>query len=182
MFFDGSGKVRPESYFLETGRLAMRALLDPEHQDVDKLRYQIVDDTLWPKALSIGASPGLGPLVGLSTDDPRVGVLRGDVYVITAWADAMSKVGAIVQDVRNFVGNADPTTLAQNNVFKQKSGALQNKLAGIAKTSKIRFAEPWGMVSLYWAAGSPATSYGKAVAGSFALERGHRPELTGGDD
>jgi hypothetical protein len=170
--------VRPESYFLETGRLAMRALLDPEHQDIDKLRYQIVDDALWPTALSIGASPSLGPLVGLSADDPRLGVLRGDVYVITDWANAMSKVGAIVQDVRNFVGSADPATLAQNNVFKQKSGALQNKLAGIAKTSKIRFAEPWGMVSLYWAAGSPATSYGKAVAGSFALERGHQPALT----
>jgi hypothetical protein len=182
MFFDGSGNPRPESYFLETGRLAMRALLDPAHQDIDKLRYQIVDDALWPKALSVGASPGLGPLVGLSTDDPRVGVLRGDVFVITGWADAMSKVGAIVQDVRNFVGSADPATLAQNNVFKQKSGALQNKLAGVAKTSKIRFAEPWGMVSLYWAAGSPATSYGKVVAGSFALERGHQAELAGGDD
>jgi hypothetical protein len=181
MFFDGAGNVRPESYFLETGRLAMRALLDPQHQDIDKLRYQIVDDALWPKALNIGASPGLGTLVGLSTNDPRVGVLRGDVFVITAWADAMSKVGAIVQDVRNFVGSADPATLAQNNVFKQKSGALQNKLAGIAKTSKIRFTEPWGMVSLYWAAGSPATSYGKVVAGAFALERGHQPELTGGD-
>jgi hypothetical protein len=179
MFFDGSGNLRPESYFLETGRLAMRALLDPDHQDIDKLRYRIVDDALWPQALSVGASPGLGPLVGLSTDDPRVGVLRGDVFVITEWADAMSKVGAIVQDVRKFVGSADPATLAQNNVFKQKSGALQNKLAGVAKASKIRFAEPWGMVSLYWAAGSPATSYGKAVAGSFALERGHQPELTG---
>ena len=182
MFFDGSGNLRPESYFLETGRLAMRALLDPEHQDIDKLRYQIVDDALWPKALSVGASPSLGPLVGLSTEDPRVGVLRGDVYVITDWADAMSKVGAIVQDVRGFVGSADPTTLAQNNVFKQKSSALQNKLAGIAKTSKIRFAEPWGMVSLYWAAGSPATSYGKAIAGAFMLERGHQPELTDGKD
>jgi len=94
----------------------------------------------------------------------------------------MSKVGAIVQDVRNFVGSADPATLAQNNVFKQKSGALQNKLAGIAKTSKIRFAEPWGMVSLYWAAGSPATSYGKAIAGTFMLERGHQPQLTDGKD
>lgn len=175
MFFDAAGNLRPESYFLETGRTAMRALLDPLHQDIDKLRYQIVDDALWPKTLSIGASPSLGPLVGLSPDDPRVGVLRGDVFVITSWADAMSKVGPIVQDVRNFVGSADPATLAQNNVFKQKSGALQNKLAGIAKTSKIRFAEPWGMVSLYWAAGSPTTSYGKAVAGSFAVERGHRP-------
>jgi hypothetical protein len=182
MFFDGSGNVRPESYFLEIGRLAMRALLDPAHQDIDKLRYQIVDDALWAKVLSVGASPGLGPLVGLSTEDPRVGVLRGDVFVITSWADAMSKVGAIVQDVRTFVGSADPATLAQNNVFKQKSGALQNKLAGIAKASKIRFAEPWGMVALYWAAGSPATSYGKAVAGSFAVEHGHQPELAGGDD
>lgn len=174
MFLGASGNLRGRPDFLEIGRQAMRALLDRE---LDPLRYQIVDDALWPKALEIGASPQLGTLVGLSTADPRVGLLVGDVFVITGWADAMSQVGAAVLDVRNFVGSADPGTLVQNNVFKQKSGALQSKLAAVVKASTIRFDEPWGMVSLYWAAGSPSTSYGKIVAAPLNLERGHPPQL-----
>jgi hypothetical protein len=101
----------------------------------------------------------------------------GDVFVIAKWADAMSQVGAAVQDVRNFVGNADPSSLAQNNVFKQKSGALQSKLAAIVKASALRFEDPWGMVCLYWAAGSPSTSYGKLTTTTLSLERGSQPKL-----
>ena len=89
MFFDEHGNLRPEPYYLEIGRRALRALLDPEHQAIDRLRYQIVDDALWPTALGIGANRNLGPLVGLSTADDRVVYLIGDVKVITDWAKAM---------------------------------------------------------------------------------------------
>jgi hypothetical protein len=88
----------------------------------------------------------------------------------------MSQVGAAVKEVRSFVGSADPATLATNEVFKQKSGTLQNKLAGIVKASKMRFDEPWGMVCLYWAAGSPPC-YGKVDGGTLKIERGVQPAL-----
>lgn len=175
MFFDASGSLRPQSDFLEIGRQAMRALLDPDHQDIDKLRYEIVDDALWPQVLKIGPNPNLGPLVGLDPNDAHVGVLIGDVLVITTWADAMTRVGAAVRDIRSFVGNANPAALAQNNVFKQKSAVLQAKLSETVKSSTMRFEEPWGMVCLYWAAGSPSTSYAKISSASLNLERGTQP-------
>ena len=178
MFFDG-GVLRQTTYYLEIGRQALRALLDPQHQAIDQLRYQIVDDKLWPKALSVGAAPGLGPLVGLGTDDPRVTILRGDVFVITEWAKAMVAAGALVQDVKAFVGNSDVTTLFQNNEFKKKSNALQNKMAAIVKASTIRFDEPWGMVSLFWAGGSPHSAYAKALTQKLTLERGAQPAPAG---
>ena len=177
MFFDASGNLRPQSDFLEIGRQAMRALLNPAQQDIDKLRYQIVDDALWPQARKMGPSRNLGSLVGLDPDDPRVGVLVGDVLVITNWADAMSLVGSAVRDVRTFVGNADPATLAQNNVFKQKCAAMQGKLSETVKASTMRFEEPWGMVCLYWAAGSPSSSYAKISSASLNLERGTQPKV-----
>ena len=176
LFFDASVNLRPKSDFLEIGRQAMRALIDPDRQDIDKLRYRILD-ALWTQALETGASPKLGTLVGISTEDPRVGVLVGDVFVITKWAEAMSQVGEAVQAVRTVVGDADPATLAQNNVFKQKSSALQSKLAAIVKASTLRFEDPWGMVCLYWAAGSPSTSYGKLTATTLSLERGSHPTI-----
>lgn len=171
LFLDENGAARDRDYYLEHGRLALRALLDPNHAGVDQLRYKLVDDPMWPEALSIGANVNLAPLVGLERRDPRVGLLIGDVFVITQWADAMSSVGALVADVRDFVGAQEPATLLQNNTFRKKRDALQKKLAGVARESKARFDEPWGMVALFWAAGSPMTSYAKAVTAHLAVER-----------
>ncbi len=155
---------RSREQYLEIGRQALRALLDRE-QPMDALRYRIVDDALWPKALATGANVNLGGLVGLSTADSRVKVLIGDLVLITSWADSMSKIGALVQDLRKFVADAggDPARLVHDNSFKKKRDQLQQTLAGVIQASKTRFDEPWGMVALFWAAGSPRTSSGKII-------------------
>lgn len=173
LFFDVAGQLRPESYYTDIGRRAMRALLDPDKQAIDALRLRIVDDGLWPKAVETGANVNLGPLVGLSTDDPRVSYLIGDVFVISQWAYAMAQSGASVQETRALVGNADPATLVGDNQFKSKRDQLQKKLASMAKASKARFDEPWGMVSLFWASGSSAGAYGKAVTQALTVEAGN---------
>jgi len=177
MFFGEHGNLRLEPYYLDIGRLALRALLDPEHQAIDRLRYQIVDDALWPRALGIGANQNLAPLVGLSTADDRVMYLIGDVKVITDWAKAMVDAGALVQDMRAFVGDSDATTLFQNSDFKKKRDSLQKKLAAVVKASTTRFDEPWGMVCLFWAGGSPHTAYAKTVAQRITVERGEQPAV-----
>jgi hypothetical protein len=174
IFFD-QNNVRPLQYYLEFGRQGMRALLDPDHQAIDLFRYQILDDGLWPTALSIGANVNLGPLVGLSTADARVEYLIGDLMVITDWAAAMVNVGKLVQDIRIFVGTSDPATLFQNNDFKKKRDSLQKNLAAMVKASKTRFDEPWGMVCLFWAGGSPNSAYAKIRAEKYTLERGLSP-------
>jgi hypothetical protein len=94
------------------------------------------------------------------------------VFVISQWAHAMAQCGAAVRDMRAFVGSADPATLMENNEFKSKRDQLQKSLAGMAKASKARFDEPWGMVSLFSASGSRANAYGKSVTQSLRLERG----------
>jgi hypothetical protein len=177
MFFDQQSNSRVMQYYLEIGRQALRALLDPEHQSIDRLRYQIVDDTLWPKALQIGANVNLGPLIGLSTADVRVEYLIGDVFVITGWAEVMVKAGGLIQAMRAFVGDGDPKTLFHNNEFKKKLDVLQKTMADLVKASTIRFDEPWGMLCLFWAAGSPHTAYAKAVARKLVVERGAQPAL-----
>jgi hypothetical protein len=178
MFFDGDNHLRTQQYYLEFGRQALRALLDPEHQAIDQLRYKIVDDALWPKALSIGANVNLGSLVGLDAGDDRVVFLIGDVLLITEWAKAMAEAGALVQDMRTFVGDSDLATLYENNEFKNKRDLLQKKMAAMVKASKIRFDEPWGMVCLFWAGGSPRTEYGKIVAEGLTVEQGTQSALS----
>src|SRR5262249_15305247 len=150
MFVDAHGNPRPIAYYLDIGRRAMRALLDPDNEPNDRLRYKIVDDALWPTAVKAGATSELGPLVGLGREDSRVVLLMGDVLVITQWAEAMVATGALVHDLRTSTGDAA--------VFRKKCEALQQKMAGVVKASKMRFDEPWGMICLFWAGGSPQTA------------------------
>ncbi len=177
MFLDSRGVLRPESDYLEIGRHAMQSLLDPQNQAIDNLREQILDNTHWPSALQTGANVNLGALVGASSNDPRVQYLVGDVFVITTWAEAMAATAALVQDLRTFVADADPSVLLQNDNFKNKRDALQKHLAAVVKASKTRFDQPWGMLCLFRAAGSPPSAYGRAKTAKLTLERGARPVL-----
>ena len=180
MFLDSSGRPWDEKYYREIARRALRALLDPVGQPNDALRYRILDDPLWPTALKIGATRDLGPLVGLDIADPRAGYLIGDMMCIIGWAAGMSRAGGLILDMRRFVGAADPRALDQNNEFKKKRDALQKAMSEMVRASTLRFDEPWGMVCLYWAGGSPATAYAKARTQQVSIERGHPPALSDG--
>lgn len=98
--------------------------------------------------------------------------LIGDVLDIDDWAEGMSNAGRLIVDLRNFVGSKDLQTLKDDNEFKKKRDALQRAMSEMIKTSKMRFGEPWGMVCLYGAGGSPATAYGKLSSQKLPIERG----------
>jgi len=170
LFSDGDAP-RTLDYYLDIGRRAMRALLDPANQPNDQLRSRILSDPLWQQAGKIGANVNLGPLIGLSTSDMRVQLLIHDFIVITDWANAMTDAGALVRDMKAFVGDRDPALLAKDVTFQSKRDALQKKLASVARTSKTSFDEPWGMVALFWAAGSPQTASARIATKSVTLER-----------
>ena len=177
MFVDASGKVYTRAHYLEIGRHAMRALLDVESSPNDRYRMKVFDDAVWPQALSLGPVPTIGPLAGLSANDPKVELLIGDVFVISQWATAMADAALQVQSMRVSVGGADLHAVLSNPDFNKKRDDLQKKLAGMIKTSKVRFAEPWGMVSLYWSAGSPGTAYGKITEGALSLTASSNSDL-----
>jgi hypothetical protein len=170
LFSDGD-TPRTLDYYLDIGRDAMRALLDPAHHPNDQFRARILEDPLWQKAVSIGANVNLGPLVNLSTSDMRVQLLIHDLVVITDWAKAMTDAGGLVRDLNAFVGDRDPAGLAKDETFQGKRDALQKKLAAVARTSKTSFDEPWGMVALFRAAGSPQTASARIVTKTVTIER-----------
>jgi hypothetical protein len=169
MFLDASGKAHTRAHYLEIGRQSLRALLDVAGSPNDRYRMKIVEDALWPQALSLGPVPALGPLAGLGADDARVELLIGDVFVISQWATAMADTALQVQSMRRWIGGADLHAVLSNPDFRSRRDELQKKLAGMIKTSKVRFAEPWGMVSLYWSAGSPGTAYGRITEDHLSL-------------
>jgi len=170
MFIDAAGTSRPREYYLEIGRQAMRASVDPKNSPNDQFRLKILDVAVWPRAIALGPVPSLGALVGLSSDDPRVALLIGDVFLIAQWADAMADAGVQVQAMRALVQGSDLSSVVKNPQFQSRRDLLQKKLAGIVKASKVRFAEPWGMICLHAAASSPHTVSAKISEGALSLD------------
>jgi hypothetical protein len=169
MFLDASGKAHTRAHYLEIGRQALRALLDIAASPNDRYRMKIMEDAVWSQTLSLGPVPTIGPLVGLGEDDPRVELLMGDVFVISQWATAMTDAALQVQSMRMWIGAANLHTVMSDPAFKNRRDELQKKLAATVKTSKVRFAEPWGMVCLYWSAGSPGTAHGKITENALNM-------------
>jgi hypothetical protein len=174
LFFDSRGNLRSRPEYLEIGREAMMTLLDPDNSDIDGYRRNLLSDPVtWSKALGTGPSPELRSLLPLSSTDSRLPVVLNDViddiYDIKWWADSMTKAGKALNDVRNFVGRHDPSTLAADPAFDNQRTTLQDLMSDVAKDSKVRFSEPWGMVCLFLASGS-RQAYGKLTASNLALE------------
>jgi len=174
LYFDVNGKLWDEGHYLEIGRRAMQSLLNPENSAADWQRHALLADH-WSKAVEIGASPALATLLGLQSNDAlTLGLVRGDVATITWWADAMTKAGKAVQEMRDFLATTDPATLAQSENFAKRRETLHRKTAGVIRNSKARFDEPWGLLSLLLAAGS-ATASARLVVDGKLLQK---PELT----
>jgi hypothetical protein len=68
-----------------------------------------------------------------------------------------------------FLSGRDPSSLRNDHAFNMQRSDLQNKMAKVVGRSKARFAEPWGMVCLFWAAGSQGAS-ARLVTSTIALD------------
>ena len=173
MFFDDQGKLRPEDYYLDCGRRAMMALLNDQLEPFDRYRYALLDQQ-WQQALDTGPSPELAQVAGITIADSNyqaiLSQLMGDVYDITWWASGMVQAGKELQSMITFLAGRDPVSLRNDHAFDMQRASLQKKMAKVIGGSKTRFEEPWGMVSLYWAAGSQGAS-AKLVTSSITLTK-----------
>src|SRR5205085_6619627 len=79
LFFDAAGNLRPEADYIEIGRRALQALLDPANDEIDRFRNQFLEDPTWQRARAIGPSPELRELLPLASGDARREVLLADV-------------------------------------------------------------------------------------------------------
>ena len=175
LFFDGHGNLRVKSEYLEIGRQALGALLDPAASDIDRLRYRVLDDPAqWQKALQIGPNPGLRDLIPVPSSNPEFPIvladITGDVYDVVWWAGAMVNAGEALMAMRAFLSGRNGASLASDPAFASRRDALQKVMLKVVTSSKVRFDQPWGMVCLYWAAGSRLSS-GKIISRTLTLDR-----------
>jgi hypothetical protein len=171
LFFESPAQLWAEDHYLDIGRRAMLALIDPSDGDANRYRYALLDQH-WPAALSAGPTNNLAALVGLQLTDTQdlaiTQVLRGDVYTITWWADAMRKAGAAIVKMQEFLAGQDPASIATTQEFANQRAKLQKTMAEVIHDSQTRFDEPWGLLAMFWAAGSSGAS-AKLVAKGLLL-------------
>ena len=175
LFLSG-GQPRGEAYYREFARQALRALLHPASSAIEAARYHFLDDrATWEQAVAIGPNPGLRQLIPLDPLNPAfdqvLACVTGDLYDIQWWAGSMTKAGTALLAMRQFLQGRDPLGLRDDPQFQRQCAALQKLMMSVVADSKARFGQPWGMVSLFWSAGSPAGATGKVQAGNWSLTR-----------
>lgn len=163
LFFDRAGALRSGTEYTEIGRQALKSLIDPAANAINRVRYQILNDAnTWANAVKMGPSPELRGLLPLNSTDPTfdvaLQVVMGDVYDIAWWANGMANAGQALQRVRAFLAGRDPASLAGDAGFANQRNELQKAMLNMVSTSKARFDQPWGLMCLYQAAGSPPAS------------------------
>ena len=112
LFFAG-GKLHDEAYYREFGRHALRALLHPDADEIEGARYRFLDDpATWAQAVKLGPSPELRHLIPLDRMNPRfdqvLADVTGDLYDIVWWAESMTKAGAALLGMRQFLKGREP--------------------------------------------------------------------------
>jgi hypothetical protein len=124
--------------------------------------------------VKMGPSPELRTLIPLNSSDPSFNValqvVMGDVYDIAWWANGMTNAGQTLQNMRAFLAGRDPASLGGDTAFANQRNALQKAMLNMVSTSKARFDQPWGLMCLFQAAGSPQAS-GNLTTPALSIER-----------
>ena len=172
MFFEAPGRLRTSSYYLDTGRQAIRALLDPTNSDIDGFRYKLLDQH-WQEAFKLGPVDSLGPLLGLHVSDPTelniTQYLKSDVYTIRWWTNAMTSAGESILEMQQFLAGADPATVADSHEFASRRARCKQRWLRLSPIARPSSKNPGSNLPL-WAAGSTGAS-GRILAKDLLLQR-----------
>ncbi len=173
IFFKSPGQLWDRDHYVEIGRQAMRALINPDNSRADRLRCELLD-LHWAGAVQTGPNVNLGPLAGLHPSDlgdrAITSSLVGDVYTIFWWATTMQTAGEAVLEMRRYLLGTNPPTLANSNEFANRRNKLQKQMAASIGESRTRYDEPWGLITLFWASGSIGAA-ARLTARGLALQK-----------
>jgi len=99
LFVKSPGQLWDRDYYLDIGRRAMRALINPNNGTTDRFLYDLLDQHR-TDAVKIGPNVNLGPLMGLHLTDSAEQMITqfliGDGYTIVWWANAMQMAGEAI--------------------------------------------------------------------------------------
>lgn len=156
IFLDHNGAALSEAAFLDAGRRALLALLDPVNKTPDRYRKLVLEDTaLLGKIIDAGSASNAQVLLTAPANaEPIFSDIYFDAQVIAWWSSSMGEVARSLEKFKTAGSNFDE---------------LGKKLVGMIKRSPARFDQPWGLLALSLLAASER--YGRIVAAAQVFER-----------
>ena len=156
LFLSGDGVALTKSDYIEVGRHALLALLDPANKGVDGYRKAVLDNVnLLNKVLDAGALSNVQSLLQPPANaEPILADIYFDAKVIAWWSSSMADVAHSLQQFKSSGSNFDK---------------LASKVSSMVANSPARFDQPWGLLALSLLAASDRS--GKIVTGNQTFER-----------
>jgi hypothetical protein len=151
LFLTPDGAPRDHREYETAGRRAIALLVLPGGSDSFRLR-PATDDQLWSQMIDEGPAN-----FNLLLPQAQADGVRPDYLAIRWWADSMRGTAEILAQMNRLAG---PSGIAPSDPqFEKLRGQLASHLRDVAAKAHEQFGAPWGLVSMFLAAG------GKARAG-----------------
>ncbi len=156
LFLTTDGTPHSEADYIEIGRRALIALLDPDNKRVDGYRKAVLEDAVL--LANVMQAGGISDLHSLLLPPANVDPFITDIYfdgkVIAWWSSSMANVARSLQTFKTSGSKFDD---------------LSKAVSKMVSHSPARFDQPWGLLSLCLLAASDR--FGKIVTGNLTFER-----------
>ncbi len=150
IFLNANGAPRTYAEFEAIGRGAMRAVLLAGAVNED--RRTALDDGHWPEVVRAAGNRKILGDIFPTAPEPVLMDIYGDWFVIVNWSQAMAEAAACLARAYPYFSQI-PSPDPQSQEFASRRTELQHQLASVAKETRDRFAEPWGLIAMDLASG-----------------------------
>ena len=169
LFLDAEGKPQPASYYETVARRALLALIPAADPRRSYRRLALASDPVWAQVRPLGGAIDTALPGHIRQDALKLAVVRGDIYTVVWWAEAMHKAAVALVEMRGFLGSRTADALAGDKSFAEARAKLENALAGVAASSQARFDDPWDVLALDAAAARAGYVEASIVSNRFAV-------------
>lgn len=155
LFFHPNGRLRlrSRSEYVQAGRRALVAL--EAGDEVDGVRSILGEsDELYAKLQEAGSpQAALMVLSNTAVNGTRIhptlqNAVYSDYLTIEWWAKSMETLGTALKQVIDYEQGKDPEALKTDNAYLKLRKKLRKKSKEVAKRTKAKFGEPWGLVAM----------------------------------
>jgi len=170
LFLDGN-KPRTAAHYEQAGREAVLRLFEPGDEN-DYIRLFASDATVWKQMRQEGF-PQFSRIYrdhGFALNAVQVEFLASYAVAVIEWAKAMAAMSNALAEWRDWKEGNKSAGVASKSFQKRREEFLKH-LREVAKKTKAKWSEPWGLVAMYLALkGSDRKTAGTQV-------RIHSPDL-----
>lgn len=150
LFLDGD-KPRTAAHYEQAGREAVLRLFEPGDEN-DYIRLFASDATVW-KQMKQEGFPLFARIYrdhGFALNDVQVEFLKSYAAAVIDWAKAMAAMSRALAEWRDWK-EKNPAAGAASKPFLERREEFLKRLREVAKKTKAKWSEPWGLVAMYLA-------------------------------